>query len=82
MGRAGADPAGTEQYPPGGGRPRVPDRRGADAIFYVLRTGSQWEARNQTALGAKSTAHNRFHEWVEAGVFLKRWQAGVEQFDA
>ena len=23
----------------GGGRPRVPDRRCADAIFYVLRTG-------------------------------------------
>src|SRR3712207_9082097 len=39
----------------GGGRPRVPDRRCADAIFYVLRTGCQWEALNQTALCAKST---------------------------
>jgi transposase len=65
----------------GGGRPRVPDRRCADAIFYVLRTGCQWEALNQTELCAKSTAHDRFQEWVAAGVFLRLWQVGVEQFD-
>jgi transposase len=64
-----------------GGRPRVPDRRCADAIFYVLRTGCQWEALNQTELCAKSTAHDRFHEWVDADVFLKLWKVGVEQFD-
>ncbi len=28
----------------GGERPRVPDRVCADAIFYVLRTGCQWQA--------------------------------------
>jgi len=65
----------------GGGRPRVPDRRCADAIFYVLRTGCQWAALNQTGLCAKSTAHDRFQEWADAGVFLALWQAGVEQFD-
>ena len=65
----------------GGGRPRVPDRICADAIFYVLRTGCQWEALNQTDLCAKSTASDRFREWVEADVFEKLWQAGVEQFD-
>jgi transposase len=65
----------------GGGRPRVPDRRCADAIFYVLRTGCQWEALNQTELCAKSTAHDRFQEWVDASVFLKLWQAGLDQFD-
>ena len=65
----------------GGGRPRVPDRRCADAIFYVLRTGCQWEALNQTDLCAKSTAHDRFQAWVQAGVFEKLWFAGVEQFD-
>jgi transposase len=64
----------------GGGRPRVADRRCADAIFYVLRSGCQWEALNQTDLCAKSTAHDRFQEWVAAGVFLRLWQAGVEQF--
>src|SRR5919107_3758519 len=61
----------------GGGRPRVPDRRCADAIFYVLRTGCQWEALQQTELCAKSTAHDRFQTWVAAGVFLQLWQAGV-----
>jgi transposase len=65
----------------GGGRPRVPDRRCADAIFYVLRTGGQWEALNQTELCAKSTAHDRFQEWVAAGVFLRLWQAGVARYD-
>ncbi len=65
----------------GGGRPRIPDRQCADAIFYVLRTGCQWEALNHTELCAKSTAHDRFQEWVDAGVFLKLWHAGVEQFD-
>jgi transposase len=65
----------------GGGRPRVSDRRCADAIFYVLRTGCQWAALNDTDLCAKSTAYDRFREWVAAGVFLKLWQVGVEQFD-
>ncbi len=65
----------------GGGRPRVPDRQCADAIFYVLRTGCQWEALNQTELCAKSTAHDRLGEWVSEGVFLKLWQASVEGFD-
>jgi len=65
----------------GGGRPRVPDRRCADAIFYVLRPGCQWEALRETGLCAKSTAHDRFREWVAADVFLNLWQAGVERFD-
>jgi putative transposase len=65
----------------GGGRPRVPDRRCADAIFYVLRTGCQWAALNHTDLCAKSTAHDRFQEWADADVFLTFWKEGVEQFD-
>jgi putative transposase len=65
----------------GGGRPRVPDRQCADAIFYVLRTGCQWQALRETELCAKSTAHDRFQEWVEAGVFFLLWQASVQQFD-
>jgi putative transposase len=65
----------------GGGRPRVPDRDCADAIFYVLRTGCQWQALDQTELCAHSTAHDRFQAWVQAGVFLKLWQAGIEQFE-
>ena len=40
----------------GGGRPRVADRRCADAIFYVLRTGCQWGALDATDLCRRSTA--------------------------
>ena len=65
----------------GGGRPRVADRDCADAIFYVLRTGCQWQALDQTELCAHSTAHDRFQEWVNAAVFLNLWKGGVERFD-
>jgi putative transposase len=44
----------------GGGRPRVPDRQCADAIFFVLRTGCQWNALSATGLCPSSTAHDRF----------------------
>lgn len=74
-------PEHINQHRFGGGRPRVADRRCADAIFYVLRTGCQWEALNQTDLCAKSTAHDRFQEWVKADVFIRLWRAGVDMFD-
>ena len=59
----------------------MPDRVCADAIFYVLRTGCQWQALDQTELCAHSTAHDRFQAWVEASVLLTLWQAGVARFD-
>ena len=65
----------------GGGKPRTPDRQCADAIFYVLRTGCQWGALDATDLCPHATAHDRFQAGVAAGVFLKLWKAGVEQFE-
>jgi putative transposase len=65
----------------GGGRPRVPDRKCADAIFYVMRTGCQWKALDRTDLCPGSTAHDRFQQWVKGEVFLKLWKNGVERFD-
>jgi transposase len=65
----------------GGGRPRKADRICADGIFYVLRTGCQWKALDETGICPGSTAHDRYQEWVTADVFLKLWQAGVAQFD-
>ncbi len=41
-------PAHVNTHRFGGGRPRVPDRDCADAIFFVLRTGCQWQALDQT----------------------------------
>ena len=65
----------------GGGRPRVPERKCADGIFYVLRTGCQWKALDETDLCSGSTAHTRFQEWAAADVFLKFWAQGIECFD-
>jgi putative transposase len=52
------------------GRPRMNDSRNAmSAIFYVLRTGCQWNALPRS-LGASSTAHDRFlQEWRKRLVY-------------
>lgn len=65
----------------GGGRPRKSDRVCADAIFFRLRTGCQWKALDATGICPGSTAHDRFQEWVAAGVFLKFWKAGLLEYD-
>ncbi len=65
----------------GGGRPRVPDRRCMDGIFFVLRTGCQWKALDETGICSGSTAHARFQEWVQSGVFLELWKAGLLEYD-
>ncbi len=56
------------------GRPRMDDRQAMTAILYVLRTGCQWKAIPRS-LGAGSTVHDRFQEWVEAGLFENMWKA-------
>jgi transposase len=50
-------------------------RTAMTAILYVLRTGCQWRALPRS-LGAGTTVHDRFQQWVEAGVFKKMWKAG------
>ena len=65
----------------GGGRPRVPDRVCMDAILFVLRTGCQWKALDATKFCPGSTAHDRFQDWVEAGVFEAMWEAGLMAYD-
>jgi transposase len=65
----------------GGGRPRTPDRVCMEAILFVLRTGCQWKALNATRFCPSSTAHDRFQEWVAAGVFQQMWQTGLLAYD-
>ena len=62
-------------------RPRVPDRAAMDAIFFVLRTGCQWNALNATGICSSSSAHRRFQEWTAAGVFLNLWKTGLVEYD-
>ncbi len=65
----------------GGGRPRTPDRVCMEAILFVLRTGCQWKALDATRFCPGSTAHDRFQEWVAAGVFQEMWECGLLAWD-
>ena len=52
-----------------------------DAIFFVLRTGCQWNALNQTGICSSSSAHRRFQEWAAADVFVELWKRGLTAYD-
>ncbi|WP_236943273.1 IS5 family transposase [Hymenobacter sp. PAMC 26628] len=68
-------------HPLGCHRPRIPDRDARSAIFFVLRTGCQWKALDATGLCQSSTAHSRFQQWVQAGVFARRWDEALGDYD-
>lgn len=57
------------QHPLGTHRNRVDNRAAMIAIFLVLRTGCQWNALNAAGICSLSSAHRRFQEWRDAGVF-------------
>ena len=69
-------------HPLGCHRPRVSDRAAMNAIFFVLRTGAQWNALNGTGICSSSSAHRRFQEWVAAGVFEAFWRQGLLRLEA
>lgn len=69
-------------HPLGCHRRRVDDRAAMNAIVFVLRTGCQWNALNATGICSSSSAHRRFMEWVEAGVFERFWRQGLLQYEA
>jgi transposase len=64
-------------HPLGCHNPRVSDQAAMDAILFVLRTGCQWNALNGTGICSSSSAHRRFQEWVNAGVFEEFWMQGL-----
>ena len=68
-------------HPLGFHNPRVADRDAMDAILLVLRTGMQWNALNATGICSSSSAHRRFQEWVEAGVFEAFWRQELLAYD-
>jgi Putative transposase of IS4/5 family (DUF4096) len=69
-------------HPLGCHRPRVNDRQAMDAIFFVLRTGCQWNALQDTGLCSSSSAHRRLQERAAAGVFLAFWEQGLAIYEA
>jgi transposase len=64
-------------HPLGCHNPRVPDRSAMNAIFFMLRTGCQWNALNATGICSSPSAYRRFREWLEAGVFEEFWRQGL-----
>ena len=52
-----------------------------NAIFFVLRTGCQWNALNVTGLCSSSSAHRRFQEWQKAQLFERLWEEVLQEYD-
>ena len=65
---------------PGGGRPPMEPRRVLEAIFYVLRTGIQWNALPKT-FGSSSAIHSYFRFWCEKGFFKDMWVSGLSSYN-
>jgi transposase len=63
------------------GRPRSDDRPILNGVIWMARTGAQW-SEIPSRFGAKSTVHDRFQEWVVAGVFEKVWALLLREIDA
>jgi len=68
-------------HPLGCHNPPVAPRKAMDAIFFVLRTGCQWNALNATGICSSSSAHRWFQEWTKAGVFVQLWKMGLKEYD-
>lgn len=68
-------------HPLGRHRRRITDRDVLNGIFFVLRTGCQWKALDATGLCKGSTAHSRFQQWVQAGVFARLWDEALQDYD-
>jgi len=66
---------------PKGGRPRANDRHVADAIFFLLKTGSQWKCLPHFFGVSSSVVHQRFKEWTGARVFSDAWKNTLKTLD-
>jgi putative transposase len=63
-----------------GGRPAADRRKTMAGIFYILRTGCQWNAV-PSEYGSGKTLHRYFQKWSKAGVFKRMWKAGLREYD-
>lgn len=71
----------SKPHPLGCHNPAIDPRRVMDAIFFVLRTGCQWNALNATGICSSSSAHRWFQAWTKAGVFKKFWRLSLKEYD-
>ena len=68
-------------HPLGCHRHRVDNREALNGIFFVLRTGAPWKSLDVTGICSGSTAHARFQEWRNAGVFARLWEEALNEYD-
>ena len=62
------------------GRPRRDDRAIFDGLIWLARTGAQW-SQLPREFGPKSTAHERFSEWVTSGALERAWAVLLQEYD-
>lgn len=63
-----------------GGRPALDERRVADGIYYVMRTGCPWKAA-PSEFGSGSSLHHYFQTWTKCGAFRRLWKHGLREYD-
>jgi transposase len=64
------------------GRPRTVNfRQITEGIFFVLRTGIQWQALPREHFGPPSTVYYYFRRWIDAGVFQDLWVQALTVYD-
>ena len=68
-------------HPLGCHNPPVEPRKAMDAIFFVVRTGCQWNALNATGICSSSSAHRWFQSGPRRASFVKLWQMGLLAYD-
>jgi transposase len=67
----------------GGGRRRVNDRRVLAAILYLTQAGCSWWKLPEPMFGVtRATAHRRFTEWTQAGLWDRLHQAVLDEIGA
>ena len=62
------------------GRPRVDNDPLIAGIYYLLKTGCQWDAL-PLCFGPSKTVYHRFRELVEAGAFQSIWKSTLTLYD-
>jgi transposase len=63
------------------GRPRIELDRGLNGIFFVLRTGIQWNGLPR-CFGSYSAVHRLFQKLKEVGFFERLWHRELQEYDA
>src|SRR6266536_669904 len=73
----------TPQRRQGGRRRRTPDRAVLAAIPYLTQAGCSWWQLPKTMFGvSRATAHRRFTEWTQAGLWERLHQAVLNRLGA